>query len=382
MKEVEIHDEQVELLQAGYRPWWDVCEGRLISAATVYLPQGCPDWGERNGIRNQLCTFCSIPLAVSQYRNAFYDGKIIPQEHHVELFRRALQDTVEGGSGQMPIHTLFIFNGGSFLSQEANHRDTQRAIMEMVTEYPSIRRVVIESRAEIVTHHGVEELLKVLAPHDIALTVRIGIETQNDVLRQSILRKGHKRPHVVDAVSILKQLDVTVGGYVLLKPAPKDGLLKAMGRSEASDEEIDLWCIDEAVKTFDWLLMEESGGLGMHEAYFCSTNVGPGSVLEMHWRAHAFQPANLWMVYEALRRGVEKYGPKVHLLPFEEEPEFLAIPSAVEPQGISQNLSQAHDLDQRFHGMLKRYMQSSDADLLEAPDDPNRPEWYKSICAR
>ena len=170
-------EEKIALLQGGYHSFWDIKEKRMVKTFKVYIPWGCPDWGEENGQRNNLCTFCSIPNAVLNYRQIFYDGKKIPIQDHVELFDMVLR------SIDADTHTLKIFNGGSFLSMP---NDLQRNIFSIVGEY-SFKRIIIESRSALINESSIHQLLYVINTTQ-HLLIRIGVETQDNELRNKILK--------------------------------------------------------------------------------------------------------------------------------------------------------------------------------------------------
>lgn len=337
-------------LQGGTRLWWDVVERKMVKAAIFYLPQGCPDWGERGGKRNDLCTFCSLPYAASGYRAEFFGGRMPTEDEQFDLFLKNFEALASDGSG---IHTVMIFNAGSFLADLANPAGLRQRIVKHIAKNREVRRLVIESRAELITEASLRPLMEILGSVGKSLTIRIGVETQDDHLRMKVLRKGHARRHLLDAVSAMKKTGVNSGGYVLLNPTP--GLDK-------------VWAMAECGATIDWVLGSEAGQLGMDEAYFCSTNVGPGTSLEHFWRAGQFSPATLWMVYQVLVNALSKYSSRVHLLPFKDEPPLLAVPSNHVAGGLPQDLSGAKGCDLAFHEMLNRYRSTLDPRVLVTPD--------------
>lgn len=347
------NDPRVDGLRGGRRIWWCVRRGKFVKACHVYIAFGCPDWGERGGKRNELCIFCSLPEAGRMFRSDFYDGHMTSKDH-LDMFRRVLAAEDKEGV----FDTIAIFNAGSFFAMpEALQND----LLQNVARHPYIRRVVVESRAELITHPVVERTKSFLEEGDLDLTVRIGVESQDDHLRQRVLKKGHKRAVLRQATEILKSHDISVGGYVLLNPAP----------------DLDpRWALDEAKKTLEWVL--GSAGLGMDEAYYCATCVGQGkspSPLEIAWKAGRFSPASLWMVFDALKHGAEMFPGRVHMLPFQDEPPFLAVPSNHVAQGVPQDLSGATECDMEFHRVLGRYRETMDPSVLEAPECSCRPDW-------
>jgi uncharacterized Fe-S cluster-containing MiaB family protein len=357
-------DERVNHHIGDRRQWWDVEERAFVSLQHLYIPQGCGDWGVRNGTRTDRCKFCGIPTAVQLYRDAFNGGNAIPPDEQVAVFREALQYR----SGLVKdLHTLCVFNGGSFLSDSTNPPYVRDQIVQACAEM-GIRRLVIESRAEYVTDEALTPILAILSQHAIGLTVRIGVETQDDLLRQQVLHKGHTRPMLRQAVHVARQHGVRTGGYVLLKPAPDPDIRKAMGDRMATKEQINLWAVEEAKRTLDYVLGTSTHDLAMDEAYFCSTNVAPYAPgLKESWDRGEFSPATLTMLYEVLVWGVHRYGARVHLLPFNDEPPLLAIPSNHRPNGIAPDLHDALGCDSKFHAILDAYRNTCNPHVLARP---------------
>lgn len=359
-------EEKFLALQGGVRPWWDVLEHRLIKAGILYLPQGCPDWGETKGERNTLCTFCSLPYAASDYRLNFYGSKDqLSQDEHLRLFTANFESIAPLDAD---IHTLMVFNAGSFLADVANTPETQTAIAEQVSDHPTIKRFVVESRAELVTSAALERLMKILGPAGKRLAIRIGVETQNDTLRTKVLRKGHSRKQLFEAVRLMKAYGVESGGYVLLNSAPLNDLRLVMQKQDADETDVYIWAMQETQETLEWVLGNNPDQLGMDEAYFCSTNVGPGTPLTEAWQKGDFQPASLWMVFSVLKKALTRFSGRVHLLPFKDEPPLLAVPSNHVSTGILQDLSNAEGCDILFHQMFDCYRKTFDPRVLVPPN--------------
>ncbi|HEX4960427.1 MAG TPA: hypothetical protein VF173_06285 [Thermoanaerobaculia bacterium] len=339
--------ERIQALQGGTRRWYDIGEERFVTATTVFIPFGCPDWGAPGGVRKpQLCPFCNLPDAAIAYQQEFYGGPIALEEL-ARLFRLTLRAALESTP---ETHTLNIFNGGSFLYMPF---ELQAAVIRSVREMADVRRLVIESRANFITPERVDPLLELLGP--VALTIRVGVETKEHHLRTKVLPKGQSVEQLVTAGDCMRQRGVTSGGYVLLKPAPGYGGREALAEAEA---------------TIEWIVGSENDSLGMNEAYFCAACVPPKGLLFEAWRAAAFQPATLSMVFEVIRFAAERFGRRVHLLPFTDVPPFVAIPSNHVPQGIPEDLTGATGCDLAFHAMFEKYRQTLDKAVLVEPSCP------------
>ncbi len=347
----ETTQEQIEGLTGARHPLWDTNAGKLVSTQTLYVAYGCPDWGERGGKRNLLCGFCALPHAARIYREKFFNGRMSSKDH-LHLFKATL-----AAASSKEFHTLMIFNAGSFLAMEA---ELQEEIVREITAYAPIQRVVIESRAELVTETALLRILKILQPKGVALTIRVGVETKDDHLRLKVLRKGHSRRQLHEASSLMRAHGITMGAYTMLNPAPN---LKVR------------WSMNEALETIQWVLGDDDDCLAMDEVYFGTTCVGVDTPLAESWRQGEFKPASLWMVHKVLTEAVAQYGRRVHLLPFVDEPSFLAVPSNHSPLGIAQNLEGAKGCDRAFHATLSAYRTTYDPAVLVVPSCACRPDW-------
>lgn len=348
-----VQDPRIELLQGGRRLWPDLRDG-LISTATVFVPYGCPDWGESKGERNNLCTFCALPNAVMEYRKMFYGGYPPSISDHISIFQQTLRETM----GSDVPHTLMVFNAGSFLAMPS---ELQLALVQEIIPY-LVKRVVVEARASLITPLSLAPLVEILSAHDISLTIRIGVETQDDNLRNKVLKKGHQRRQLEEAVHTIHALGVTAGGYALLNPAPGISLS---------------WAIQEATSTIAWILNEQGAdGLGMEEVYFSPACVAPGTLLHKAWLNDGFVPANLWAVLKVLKDTLPCFGGRIHLLPFQDVPPFLAIPSNHVPKGIPESLEGAAECDLEFYNLFERYRETMDPQVLVAPMCSCRPSWF------
>lgn len=340
MNESVIMDGRVQLsLGGGNRQVWDIIEKRMVDLSTIYVGYGCPDWG--------MCTFCSLPKAVEQYRQAFYGGCPIPDTDHTEVFTQSLQRIGRP-------HTVMVFNAGSFMAMPT---PVQITMMKLARDTGFIRRVVVESRAILVKDDILSQLTGVLAPAGIGLTVRIGVETKDDYLRLKVLKKGHSRRALHKAVTAMKRHGVQSGGYVMFKPCPSMD-------SEAA--------MDEVMATFQFVLDE----LDMDEAYFGPTCVGPGTPLYEAWQQGDFTPPTLWETARVLQMGTAIYPAKIHLNQFADEPPFVAVPSNHLLRGVHQNLRGASGCDLEFHTLFDTYRKTMDPSVItQLPQCDCRPAW-------
>lgn len=352
-------DPRIRLLDGGSRPWWDITENRFVKMHTLYIPQRC-SW--------RKCSFCSIPQAVTEYEQMFYGGQRISDAEIVSLFSKTLDHMIVTQSN---IHTLCLFNAGSFFSDASNPPSVRKQLISVACQTPNLSRIIIETRASDVTEKKMHAVCSELGRNNIDLTVRGGVETQHEILRQ-YLKKGQSDKAFRNAVRIIHKFGALMGGYVLLHPAPFSTIRALLGSPEETEENILLWAEEEALRTLDFVLGKPPYNLGMDEAYFCTTNVGPNTVLASAWEKDDFYPAPLRSVCRVLRRGISLYGTRIHMLPFKDERTFLAIPSNHVRKGIAQNLSDAAGCDREVHAMLDTYRDTMNPNYLkDIPCDCN-----------
>lgn len=376
--QIDVDDPRVEALDLeGLRPWWDTDLEKVVTAATVGVPWGCDDW--------DLCTFCTIPRAVEEYQLSFYQGEVVSEKELSLLFEAVMRRAFQKG----PIDTVFIFNGGSAFAMPET---LQERIVQTLLGYPSITRVVIESKASLFKDELLDLWAKDLKVHGIGLTIRIGVETFNARVRNNVLRKGDTDEAIKIAVDMASVRGVSTGGYVILKPAG----FQEVGKYCLDVEDhltLDRWSVEEALATLGWVL-DRDGGLGMTEVYMRAACVGevPTSGKKVNsrrasfkslwdaWKEGTFRPATPWMLWTVLTQAVTNYGKRVHLLPHVEHPPLRAVPSSHSPQGLPQDLRGAHPCDQAFHEMFDRFRETMDPSVLrDTPKCPCRPEWITDL---
>ncbi len=109
-----------------------------------------------------------------------------------------------------------IFCSGSFLSNAEVPEEARIKIMETVAQLPSIRKVMVEARAEHVTKEKVLQMKTILRGK--TLEIGLGLESSDDFVRQVCINKGLSLKTFEKAVKILKECDTELLAYVLIKP--------------------------------------------------------------------------------------------------------------------------------------------------------------------
>lgn len=175
---------------------------RLGRHGFIFLPGGC-HWA----IQGPGCAFCEFQPMIDRLAGRL---PIRPSEFRA-LFRA-------GFATMRDVDVVNVFTAGSFLNPGEIPEGCQLAMARAVakTSRPSMLRV--ESRVSYIVPATVGPLVEVLGRHGKMLDVAIGLETQDEHLRNKVLRKGMSREGFERAVATLKRLGGRASAYVMLMP--------------------------------------------------------------------------------------------------------------------------------------------------------------------
>lgn len=176
--------------------------GTNVRRAVVFLLSNGCQWALGPG---HGCTMCGHIAKQTRAEEP------IPPAYFVDQFRTALRAI---HSENIPI--LNIFNNGSFFNDHEIPSEARRAILSMVNNSPSIRKLLVECRPEFITEAVVSEA-KSLMP-DKELEIAIGLETADDVHRMIAVNKGFSMRQFTEAAKAITENGVSLRSYVLLKP--------------------------------------------------------------------------------------------------------------------------------------------------------------------
>lgn len=164
------------------------------------------------------CSFCTLPST-----SAFSDVSFEDVRRQLEVaFARA--DT--GLSG---IRRISLGNEGSLLDERTFTREQLRHVLTACARLPSVEEIVLETRAEFVTEPLIREIVTTIAPSRLVL--KIGLESADHTVRESILRKRMDLGTFESAVAILGRHRAGLACYVIVKASPDHS--DADGRRDA-----------------------------------------------------------------------------------------------------------------------------------------------------
>ncbi|MEK7624160.1 MAG: archaeosine biosynthesis radical SAM protein RaSEA [Patescibacteria group bacterium] len=306
---------------------YDFDEKKSVKHLVLLLPgKGCA-WAQKTG----GCTMCGFSQKIRQIGKNFTAQDLI-----------ALYKITEIMTEEDKPYTLSIYNAGSFINNEEIPLEVQKIICQRIKQHPTIKKLVIESRAEFVTDDKIKFLKKGLG--EKLLIISIGLETQNDKIRNIYIKKGLSKETYENALKIIKQNGARSLTYIFIKPI-------YLNEREA---------IDEAINTAKYAF-----GAGSNEVAFESAFIQEGTVMEQFYRRGEFRPPWLWSIIEVIK-GTCNLG-DVRLGGFEDEPPPIAIPS---------NCSKCSE---KIEEMMQKYREINDIKLFDNLDCECKKEWQKSV---
>lgn len=197
----------------------------------------------------------------------------------------ALESSNLSAVGEIDILTL-----GSFFNDAEVKPITRLAIMERLAEIEQVHRVSIESRAEYVTVNKIEEIKQALGKDKI-LEFGIGLESADDYLRNTVIKKGLTKKSFEQTVAKVKAAGANLLTYLLIKPP------------HVSERE----AINDAVKSAAYVFdMAQKYGVSARVA-FEPVFVCENTPLENLYLNAKYRLLNLWSVVEVIENA-HKYG--------------------------------------------------------------------------
>lgn len=197
------------------------------------------------------CTHCALPLRSSVI------------EVPVEDLNVQIDDLFDTYSERLTeVQQLSFGNEGSALDDKRFHTESLHHLLERTQAMDNLEVLSIETRPEYLRRAKLEDIRSRTSARTIDVTV--GFETQDDHIRQTVLRKKISRRVMEDRISLLADLGMRLTSYIMVKPAPR--MTEEQG-------------VNEAIATMDYL-----AGVCAHRnvelvAYLTPTYIAKGSYL-------------------------------------------------------------------------------------------------------
>lgn len=265
---------------------YDFDQKTSVSRLTVFLPgKGCEWFVKRGG-----CSMCAFG------KKAFEVGKNFSNKDLLLLYEIAVNFT----KNDYPFN-LTIYNGGSFLNDKEISTNVQLKICEKVKNHPSIKKLFIESRVEFIKDYKIKKLKEYLG--NKKLVIGIGLESQDERIRNIYIKKGLKKKDYEKVIKILHNNNVKVLTYVFLKPI-------YLSEKEA---------IEEAIKTIEYAFKAGTDEVALESAF-----IQEGTMMAKLFYENKYKPPWLWSIIEVIKKTYHQ-GP-IHIGSFTDEPPPIATP--------------------------------------------------------
>ena len=286
------------------------------NSLVLLLPgKGC-SWAKATG----GCTMCSLYYEANQY------SKKVKSNDLIKLYKIAFLLTISAKP-----FSLIIYNGGSFLNDEEIPADIQLRIIELVSQHPTIKEVLIESRVEYINTERIKLFKKILG--NKILKIGIGLESSNNKIRNEYIRKGLKIEDYDKTVNFLKELKVKILTYIFIKPI-------LVSEKEA---------IEDAIKSTKYAFDRGSDEVALECAF-----VQPHTKMAALYAEGKYKPPWLWSIIEVIKQ-IHNFG-NIRVGRFIDIPPPIDIPhnclkcnmiveEAIENYRLTNNIKNLKDLN-------------------------------------
>lgn len=310
---------------------YDSKKKKIINRWALLLPGAGCSWAKKSG----GCFMCGFTPTILRIT----DAKMFSKDEILGIFKIGYEKV----KGNQP-EELAIYNGGSFLNPDEISLDSQVEICKEVRGNSMVNLLSIESRPEFITRENIKFLVSEL--WDKKLQVGIGLECEDDEIRERCINKGFSRKDYEKAVKILKDNNVDVKTYVFIKPL-------YISEREA---------IDEAVKTAEY-----AHSVGSDEIAFEAALVQRYTKMEDEYSKGNYRPPWLWSILEVLKKVGQFRNIKISLGDFNDTPIPIALP---------RNCS---NCDLEFKKLFGIYRISNNVMIFNKINCACREEWEKEL---
>lgn len=266
------------------------------------------------------CTMCAIPGRSS--RNAIPESEINGQI-----------DWIFGNYGN-EIDTFEQFsagNEGSMLDERTFPRGSMRHLIGMANYMMGAGVLSLETRAEYIDAEGLGYIRNQFEGE--VVDVAVGFESQDDSIRNTILRKGLPKELFESKVSVLGDVGIRLTSYVMLKPSPH------MTENEG---------IREAEETITYLAgLTERNGVDL-VIYLNPTYIAEGAPIARVMHEEGYEPPRI-----SSARCVAQWCSKLGI------PAYVGLWSEglAEPGG---SYDTSHPIERRARGTLRAFNKTQD----------------------
>jgi archaeosine synthase beta-subunit len=218
------------------------------------------------------CSYCNLPQSSH------------PEPMDVKDIVAQIDRILDERESELAFFQQFsIGNEGSILDHAKFPRPALEHLLDRTGRLPNLQVLSLESRPEYIKEALIRDIQRRMSAG--CLDITIGFETQDDHLREVVLRKSIRRRLLEDRIRLLGDLGVRLTSYVLLKPGPW------MTEQEG---------IDEVRRTIEYL-HEQCRRAGTRLViYLNPVYAAAGTPLAAQFRASHYQPPRIQSVVEII----------------------------------------------------------------------------------
>jgi radical SAM enzyme (TIGR01210 family) len=248
----------------------DSIDGTEVTALVMILnTPGCW-WAKKGG-----CSMCGYNV----------DGD--PGKTSTDQYVSQMRDVLQRYKDEPYIK---IFTSGSFLDPGEVQEKAQNTILRMIREHCGGIRVLFETRPEFIT----EERLSSLSDQVEDLEVAIGLESADDHIRTTRIRKGFTWYDYLKGGRVVVESGLSLKTYLLLKPP-------LTGEQES---------IEDTVGSIGSVSRE----FPLSRISINPMNIQRGTEVEQLFKRGLYKPPWLWSLVDTLIKGKSVSGSRVHLM--------------------------------------------------------------------
>lgn len=317
--------------------------GSPALALTITLsPTGC-EWAKQGG-----CTMCG------EFEGSYKQKDLLDTpQFHISQFAAAVSspkvwNTVK--TERCPLSWIRINQEGNFSNCNEMNRNAQEIILRLAMRITGIKRITIESRPQYLDKETVEFFHSIFRDSDVELEIGMGLEAEDDIVRNICINKQGSREQFKHTVALLKQYNIHPLAYVLLKPP-------FLTEQEA---------INEAVDTLHF-----AANIGFERISLEPLSIHQYTLVDVLKEAGIYQAPWLWSVVEVAKQckdissifGIGGVG-------------YYPIPS----EYAHNYCTGEHDCNEKVISLIKAYNMTRDVSVFDSINCTCMERW-REICS-
>jgi archaeosine synthase beta-subunit len=243
------------------------------------------------------------------------------------------KDLLENPSSEI---VFKMFTSGSFCDPNEIEMDLQLKILKHLSQYSTIKEIVIESRPEYITKDRLQKYKEIITNQ--YFEIGVGLESSDDFIRNEIINKGFLWDDFLKVIALLHSFNFGIKAYLLFKPP-------FIGENTAALdlERTLIRCIQNEVDTIS----------------INPTNIQMNTICDELFRIRAYRPPWLFTLFLVLKKALTQKDL--------ESTRIICDPSAAGKDRGIHNCNQRDESNRLCLDLLQKFVHSQDLSVI--PDD-------------